>query len=347
MKKNVALIGLGKQNTKDHLIAMQQNEYVEIVAVCDRDESLALEWGKRLNVKSFTSVDEMISDIELDAAIVAVPHFAYFPIIEILAENGIHILKEKPLAMTYDEAVRIDEIVQKTGINLTVAVQRKHNKIYNSFLEYVKHVGEIFSIHAHYTLNIAELDGDWRSSRELAGGGAVIDMGYHLIDLLIWYFGVPERISAELGYHNRIGQNYDVEDTAKIQFSYSNNERRILGSALLSRIYPEKDETLTVYGTKGSIVLYKDRIELKNMQKELIESIYIKSNGHDIKLQFDTFVASLDDDKTTGNYKDHLKNMAFIDAVYVSDAESRTVTLQTESKYDAAIKLNEETSVIV
>ena len=336
--KRVALIGLGKQNTKDHLVAVQNNPNAKLIAVCDANEVVSKEWGEKLDVPAFTTVSTLLEAVKIDAAVVAVPHFAYLPIIQSLAAKGVGVLKEKPLAMNFDEAVQIAEIVQTSGINLTVAVQRKYNKIYKTYLEYASQIGEIFSIHGHYTLKIEKLDGDWRSSMKLAGGGAVIDMGYHLIDLVTWYFGLPERISAELGYRNRVGQDYDVEDTAKIQFSYKTGERRVLGSLLLSRIYPEKDEALSVYGTEGTIVLYKDRIELYSQEKELLESAYIKSNGKDVALQFDTFLTALDDPSDHGNYPEHMKNMVFIDAVYRSDERGQTVKPFTDKKYHTLVE---------
>lgn len=345
LKKRIVLIGLGKQNTQDHLAAIQHNKHATIVAVCDIDKKIATKWASKLKVKPFTSVEAMLQEVSFDAAVVAVPHYAYLPIIKALAGKNISILKEKPLAISYDEALEIAQIVQESNINLTVAVQRKHNKVYKAFQEYVTDIGKIFSIHGHYTLDIKRLDSDWRSNADKAGGGAVIDMGYHLLDLIVWYFGLPDRISAELGYHNRTNQSYDVEDTAKIQFSYkAKHNRRILGSLLLSRIYPEKDEALTVYGTKGTIVIYKDRIELYTLDKQLRESIYIKANGEDLSLQFDTFIQSLDDKNSHGNYVEHLENMVFIDAIYRSDKDSITVTPFNDSNY-SQIKLKKSGKV--
>lgn len=336
--KRIALIGLGKQNTKDHLAAAQKNNQVSITAVCDQNKIVAKEWGTRLGVPHFHSIEKLVASCELDAAVVAVPHFAYEPLIRQLAAKGIHILKEKPFAMNFAETLELRDIVSNAQINLTVAVQRKYNKIYQTYREYAKSIGDIFSIHGHYTLNIERLDEGWRSSAKLAGGGVVLDMGYHLLDLIVWYFGVPERISAELGYHNRRGQTYDVEDTAKIQFSYTSGKRRILGSILLSRIYPEKAEALSIYGTHGTIVIYKDRIELYSLEKELIESVFIKSNGEDVNSQFNAFLASLDEPENSGNYRGHLENMVFIDAIYRSDAEGITIQPFKDEKYRQLIQ---------
>jgi predicted dehydrogenase len=337
--KRLAFIGLGKQNTKDHLPVALSHPDVEVIAVCDRNAEIAEEWGAKLGVHFYTDEQELIKKENFDAAVVAVPHFAYLPIIKSLAVKGIHIFKEKPLAVSLEEALEIAEIVSDHKINLTVAVQRKHNRIFQTYKDYSTQIGEIFSIHGHYTLNIDKLDGDWRSSKKGAGGGAVIDMGYHLIDLLIWYCGLPERISAELGYHNRIGQDYDVEDTAKIQFSYPVGvDRRVLGSVLLSRIYPTKEELLSIYGTGGAIEILRDRINLIGDDKEVLESIYIKHSGGDVVGQFNAFVESLET-PCDGTYRMHLLHMIFIDAIYRSSAEGRTIHPAEDSRYEKAFKI--------
>jgi len=335
MSKRIAFIGLGKQNTKDHLRAAQNNPDAEIVCVCDNDQLTATKWGQELGVNSYSSVEEMLRNETIDAAVVAVPHFVYREILQQLIENRVHILKEKPFAMTLDDAKEMADLAKKYDVKLSIAVQRKYNRVFQSYEEYAPRIGDLFSIHGEYTLNIDKLDDGWRASKKLAGGGAVIDMGYHLLDLITWYFGLPERISADLGFHNRISQNYDVEDTAKIQFAYMRGERKILGSLLLSRIYPQKDEGLFIYGTQGAIKLFKDRIELYDDKRELIESKYIKSDGSDIASQFDAFIKSLDSPDHAGNFMDHMDNMIFIDAIYRSDSESRIITPKNDEVYES------------
>lgn len=346
--KRVAFIGLGRQNSKDHLAAALKNSDVLIVAVCDNDEMAARKCAEELGLsKYYTSVDEMAQSENLDAAIVAVPHFAYLPIVTILAEQNISIFKEKPLAMTLDEAESMANLAEKYQMNLTVAVQRKYNKVYKSYFQYVERIGDIFSIHGEYTLNIPRLDEGWRSSKRLSGGGAVIDMGYHLVDLIVWYFGLPATVAADFGYHNRSGQAYDVEDTAKIQFTYPAGERAILGSLLLSRIYPQKDESLSIYGTKGSIKIFKNKIELYDENKELAESVYVKNDDRDIKEQFDVFIESLDNPACKGNYMDHLQDMIFIDSIYRSSEQGETIKPGNDIRYKALAHREKKEKVAV
>lgn len=339
--KNVAFIGLGKQNTSDHLRAALSNPGVRVVAVCDSDPKVAATWGEKLDVAAYTTVKDLIQHESMDAAIVAVPHFAYFDILEPLMQAGVHILKEKPFAASLSEARKLSELAEQNNVNLTVAVQRKHNKIFQTYAEYASRIGSPFSIHGEYTLNIEKLDEGWRASKKLAGGGAVIDMGYHIIDLITWYFGLPDRISSSLGYRNRPGK-YDVEDTAKIQFSYAKDDRKILGSLLLSRIYPEKDEGLFIYGSDGAIKIYKDKIDLFDKSRELVESKFLKSDGNDVSLQFNDFIAALESNNYTGNHRAHLANMIFIDAIYESDSTNKTIMPREDTRYDSLLGKMEE-----
>lgn len=329
---STVLIGLGKQNTKDHLMAALGNENTKVVAVCDVNLNIVKEVSKKLNVPGYTNLKEMIVKHKPKAAVVAVPHKYYSQIVTLLINQGVHVFKEKPLDINLKQAIKISQLADKSNITLSVAVQRKHSKIYKLYSEYRKQIGDIFSVHGEYTLNISDLSEGWRSSQDMAGGGTVIDMGYHLIDLITWYFGVPERISAELGYHNKVEQNYDVEDTAKIQFSYMIDNRRILGSIILSRIYPEKDEALSIYGTKGAIKIFKNRIELYDNNRELVESTFVKTNGDDIQHQFDDFISEVQS-KGKGNHKEHLKNMVCIDAIYRSDRTNKTILPFEEKRY--------------
>lgn len=335
---DVIFVGLGKQNSKDHLTAALANSRVNIVAVCDSDKDAAESAGAKLGVPAYTNVADLLKEYKPDAAVVAVPHKYYSEIVGLLLSNKIHVLKEKPMEINLSSAVSLSKLAQDNAAILSVAVQRKHSKVYNLFADYRDKIGDIFSIHGEYTINISDLSEGWRSSFDLSGGGAVIDMGYHLIDLLTWYFGVPDRLSSELGFHNKSNQVYDVEDTAKIQFSYSQGERKILGSILLSRIYPAKDEGLSIYGTEGTIKILSNKIEYYNNDRELVESAYVKSSGNDVRLQLDSFIDDILSGSAAGNHVEHLKNMVFIDAVYKSDRVSKTVLPYKDEAYKGLLQ---------
>jgi hypothetical protein len=84
----------------------------------------------------------------------------------------------------------------------------------------------------------------------------------------------------------------------------------------------------------GTVKIFKNRIELYDKDRELIESYYIKPNHDDINKQFDDFIESLDDKSSHGNYIHHLESMSFIDSIYLSDRESKTVQPYGQKKYE-------------
>lgn len=204
-KVKIALIGLGHQSCSDHLPAIMECSDLELVAVCDRNEKISIEISEKYNVPYFNSVDEMLLKVVPDIAIVAVPHDAYLPIIKSLAKKHIYIIKEKPFATNMMEALEIHKVVKHYNVFLGITLQRRFDPIFQSFLEFKKRIGKIFSIEGRYTLNIENLEQGWRSSKLHAGGGALIDMGYHYVDLLIWYMGLPQTITAKLSRGNRVG----------------------------------------------------------------------------------------------------------------------------------------------
>ena len=176
-------------------------------------------------------------------------------------------------------------------------------------------------------MNIAKLDEGWRSSKEFAGGGVLIDMGYHFIDLLVWYMGLPTSVTARLSRGNRPEQKYDVEDTINLLFDYSlgTPEEKVIGNFIISRVYPVKDERLTVLGTKGIINIQRGKIQRFDSNGEEIEMLERKGGWPSAAIdQLDYFASIIQDQKHVGvyDYCEHFKHIAIIEAAYDSDRKS-------------------------
>lgn len=110
----------------------------------------------------------------------------------------------------------------------------------------------------------------WRGRTAQAGGGCIIDMGYHLIDMLLWYFGLPDRVLADMSMNARPDRSYDAEDTALIHFSYDSG---LYGSLLLSRFIGPKAEQIRLVGSKGIVHLERGRIQRLSNSGDVIESL--------------------------------------------------------------------------
>ncbi len=115
-KLKVALIGVGKQSIDDHIPAIKSSTKVELAAIQDINPRVAKEWGNKLGVAAYTSLSNLLKHHKVDFAIVAVPHDQYIKIVEELVENHIHILKEKPLSLNFNEAVKMRDIISKSDV---------------------------------------------------------------------------------------------------------------------------------------------------------------------------------------------------------------------------------------
>lgn len=324
-KFKVALIGVGKQSIDDHIPALKSSTKVELVAIQDVDQSVAKEWGNKLGVTAYTSLPNLLKHHKIDFAIVAVPHDQYLKIVKLLADSGIHILKEKPLALNFREAITMRDILRKSSVQLMVTLQRRFNPIFSSFLQLMKTIGQPFFIEAKYSMFIDNPDKGWRGNRDRAGGGCLIDMGYHMIDLIIWYFGLPDNLHAEFRTLAKPLKYYDAEDTASVLFRYS--EKGLFGTLLVSRYIPPKTEYLRLIGTNGIIEVRRGELLRYKNNGELAERL-IRDNAWPTAAvtQIDYFCDVIEGkEPNVGNADYHLQHMAFIEACYRSQKLYRFV----------------------
>lgn len=324
---NILAIGLGKQCTEDHLPAIQESEMFNLIAVSDPDNSKLSKISAEYSVPGYGDIDELLKDWgdKADVAIIAVPHTKYLPIIRKLAEYKIDIIKEKPFATSIKEANELKKIVKKYNISIYVTLQRRFNPIFITFKQLIKRIGRIYSIEGRYTMNVGHLDKGWRANKKTAGGGALMDMGYHFVDLVVWYFGLPDSITCRMSSGNRENQKYDVEDTVFLNIIYNDHDDDlgiVLGNIIISRVYPQKEESLTVYGSKGSVRVQPGRVCRKDIDGNEIEVLERNMHWPSAAIdQLEDFAQRIQ--KNHSNHMAekivHFEHIAFVEASYDSN----------------------------
>ncbi|MGC8533766.1 MAG: Gfo/Idh/MocA family protein [Candidatus Parvarchaeum sp.] len=334
-KLRCCIIGLGHQTNSDHIPAIKNSSKTVITAICDIDEKKLKEAQKSLGVKGYKNYKEMIDNEKPDFILVAVPHNQYLEILTYAASKHVNVLKEKPLALNLKEAIEIRDLARKNNIQVMVALQRRFDPIYSSFYKMKEKVGKIFFVEGKYHFLVNDLAQGWRAHKLEAGGGAIIDLGYHMVDLIIWYFGVPDLIHAEFSSRAQENASYDVEDTADILFRFEHPE--IIGNLFLSRHYAPKDESITAIGTEGTVILKRDNIVRLNNKGEVVESLDRKQTWTmALKEQIDYFCDVIEGKKKNINPPDYnINHMAFIEACYLSKREGKFVRVnELISKYE-------------
>ena len=317
MKLRAGVVGLGKQALEDHIPGLHASDSAELVAVCDEDREIVREQQYQHRAQGYTDFREMFKTEELGLVVVCVPHHVGREVIETAAEHKMHVLKEKPFATTIQEARDLAEICERAGVQLMVTLQRRFNPIYTSFTQLADQIGTPFVVDAQYTLHISDPSDGWRGRSAEAGGGCVIDMGYHLIDMILWYFGLPDRVLADVSASARPDREYDAEDTALVHFAYDSG---LYGSLLLSRFIGPKTEQIRLVGSKGMVHLERGRIRRLGNDGEVIESLSREQAWPSAAAcQIDYFRRVIDGQRpNVSGPRENLSHMSFIAACYES-----------------------------
>jgi predicted dehydrogenase len=320
-----AVIGLGKQAQEYHLPALVNSEQFKLVAVCDIESDRASKVGETYGVPAYSSAEDLLAAESFDVALLVLPHFAYLPTIKLLASSGKHVIKEKPFATSIAEARELLETLKASQVYLGVTVQRRFNPIYRAFLQLRRQIGKIYSIEGVYAMNVENPDYGWRAYKHMSGGGALVDMGYHFIDLLIWYFGLPTSVTARMTRGNRPGRAYDVEDTVHLLFDYPGDNggaEKTVGSFIISRVYPRKEERVTAFGTQGVIEVSRGLIRRLDLVGKEVERLERIGGWPSAAIeQLDHFAERIRAFRPGDlpDYGEHLKHVAVIEAAYTSD----------------------------
>lgn len=241
-KVRLGLIGLGYAG-KIHLRNCLVLKSAQLVAVSDTSKK-ALRYAKEIGVKkTYTDYGAMLKDEKIDAMIIALPTFLHGTCVQKVAEAGKDVLLEKPLARNEEEAKEIIKSVNKNGVKLMVGYP---NRFHDSFIELKEKiaegvVGDVQNVYAviigsgpffHRLRNGSPKPvPEWWFKKELTGGGALIDLGCHLINLLQWYFGSIIDIKSSLGYRF----NLEIEDHAICIAKLKSGQSAIITSGWFSQ----------------------------------------------------------------------------------------------------------------
>jgi myo-inositol 2-dehydrogenase / D-chiro-inositol 1-dehydrogenase len=254
--KNVGIIGLGNMG-KLHLLNALRIDDVRVVAAADKSE-FNRKSVKKYHVKTYDDYTKMLDAEKLDAVIVSLPNFLKKDCVFYTAEKKVNIFLEKPMALNYDEAQEMVQKVEKENVRMTVGVNYRYypcvQKLKNSFDD--GRIGDAVIATSDLILSGPMSHGavpapvpEWWLSKETAGGGALIDLGYHLIDIFSWMFGDLDIVYSNLGYRF----NLPVEDSATVVLkSRAQGVTCVVNVGWFSKsVFPDFNFRVNIHGTAG------------------------------------------------------------------------------------------------
>jgi len=264
MKKvNVALIGAG-YIADYHARGLQVLPDVEIVAVVGLPMEAAREFADKYGIKeAATEVTGLVDRDDLDAVIIGTPNKFHAPYAIEFLKNGKEVFLEKPMAMNSEEGIQIAESA-KTNNKLVMV---GHMWRFDTEVNYIKNVvasGKLGRIIKTKGYGIHENWGPsgWFTQKELAGGGALADMGVHAIDTVRYILGdpMPKEVYAKVGTH--FG-DYDVDDSGIIIITWDNGTTSIIESGWWQPHMDGPEAGTGIYGTTGYASLFPTFLKLK------------------------------------------------------------------------------------
>lgn len=220
----VAVIGLGWPGQR-HLEAYLKQPDVEVIALCDANATLLAQTQTASGVPhAFTSIEQALDLDGLDAVSICLPNFLHAPAAIAALEAGRHVLLEKPLARTVAEGEQIAAAVARSGRILMMALNNRFRPDTLALKRLVEAggLGEIYYAKAGWLRRTWNpIVRGWFTNRALSGGGPLIDLGVHMLDLALWFMDNPAPVAVSGATYARfreqvaaqVGQ-IDTEDLA-------------------------------------------------------------------------------------------------------------------------------------
>ena len=348
-KIKVAVIGCGTIGSSQHVPAYKKNQNVEIKYLCDSDRVKAERAAATAGCgKVVTDYREILGDPDLDAVSVCTPNHLHAEISEAFLRAGKDVLCEKPASYDFKLALEMQQTQAKTGRLLEIGVCNRFDGNVNKLKEIIQRgdLGEIYHVYASFRAHrcIPGLGGAF-TTKNIAGGGVMIDWGVHYLDIVMFCCGdpVPRTVSAET--FCKLGKDikgytytdmwagppiedgtYDVEDSV-IAMIRTDGPTITMHGAWAQNI-GENETYIDFIGTKGGARLnYGASFTLWGVQDGMLtKTEFSGPDSNKFENEINAFVEEIHTrQKMSTNIDVHIISSAIIDAIYRSAEEHREI----------------------
>jgi predicted dehydrogenase len=348
-----AVIGVGVGQL--HIESYQELPNVELTAICDSNPLRLAEIGDRYGIaKQYTDYAELYRSGLVDAVSIALPNNLHAPAAVTALDAGLHVLCEKPLADGVAAGEKIVKATEQAVGQFMICLNRR----YRPDIQWMKGIvqsgklGHIYQVNAGWIRETGIPGRGWFINKKAAGGGPLIDLGVHMLDLVMFLLGYPEPLTVSgsvqsafgprnLKVWNRPGEtlsNYDVEDSAVAFVRLDNGTTLNLETSWASHGKPGMDDFfVTLLGTEGSIHLYVANYARQDTLTYYteIDGIPVTTRPHIISQKSDHYYAVAEfvdcvhsNRPSPAPAAQGLVIMQIIEAIYRSAEQSKEVSLR-------------------
>ena len=265
MKKlGYAILGLGIGMA--HAEAAAASEFADLVAACDIDRARLDKFAKLYpDATLYEDFEQLLADDRVDIISICLPSAMHADFAVRAMEAGKHVLVEKPLDITYERAMLIEEARVRTGMTAGVVHQNRFNLNMYPIKEAVEseRLGKLFlgTFAVKWYREQKYYDrGGWRGTWECDGGGSLMNQAIHTVDLMQWLMGDVESVTSSMDVCNH---RIDTEDMTASLIKFKSGATATFVSTTCA--YPGISTEIMLYGTKGSVEADADMIRTWKM----------------------------------------------------------------------------------
>ena len=312
----VGIVGLGKMGIS-HLAMINAHPQVSVVGVCDTSGYMLSILAKYSGLRTFTDMDQMLAEAELDAVIISTPSALHAPMVRKALDRGLHVFCEKPFCLDPADSAELTAAADLQGLVTQVGY---HNRFVGAFQE-VKRlldagaIGTVTHVlaEAYGPVVLKPQGGTWRSRRS-EGGGCLYDYAAHPIDLLTWYLGEPTAVGGTI--LNKVFSR-ETDDEVISTLFYGADLNAQLSVNWCDESQRKMTTKITLWGTEGRI--FADRQECQVFLRgsapvppgyttgwnvryttDLTAPVWFYVRGEEYSAQLDAFVHRIESGATTG-----------------------------------------------
>ncbi|WP_373231119.1 Gfo/Idh/MocA family protein [Cohnella sp.] len=264
----IGIIGTGSIS-EWHLKAYAKNSGAIIAAICDLNEQRAKQIAEKYGAeKTFTEYRELLADPDIDAISICTWNNTHAELCIAALQAGKNVLVEKPLCRTVEEALLIEEAVRVSGKILQVGFVRRYDSNVQMLRQFADN-GEFGDIYYAKASTIRRLGnpGGWFADIERSGGGPLIDIGVHVIDLCWYLMGRPKVKTISANTYNKVGNRSHIRNLSfykAADYDASKNTVEDIANALIrfengASLMIDVSFTLHAKQDEGSVKLFGDK----------------------------------------------------------------------------------------
>ena len=268
---NIGMVGTSWWADAMHLPALDSHPKARTLAICGRNRENA---GKMADIwkipRVYTDYRDMIDNADLDAIVISTPNESHYPITMAAFDAGLHVLCEKPIAMTYADAREMADLAQRKNLKTLVPFTYSFMPTARYLKELIDsgYLGRPYHLNMRYYSGYAR-EGDyiWRLDRKVAGSGVVGDLGSHFMYLAEWFYGEIRAITCRLTSIvprppvDPQGEPYDLlDDSCLLTAEFANGAVGMIHCTALCYEGTPFGQThhMDFHGSEGTLYSYTD-----------------------------------------------------------------------------------------